>query len=157
MKKQVRQYSAEEKSKIVIETIKGELTIAQITSKYGVHATQISNWKKQGLELLVQGFKSKTQSADPNQQELIKNLYEQIGQLSVERDWLKKNLHCLDLKVRCNMIEPNHNKLTIIQQCKLLGISRSSYYYQPTGISEQELKIMAIIDETYTMHPYYGM
>lgn len=51
MKKQVRQYSAEEKSKIVIETIKGELTIAQITSKYGVHATQISNWKKQGLEL----------------------------------------------------------------------------------------------------------
>ncbi|WP_341756042.1 MULTISPECIES: IS3 family transposase [unclassified Candidatus Tisiphia] len=157
MKKQVRQYSVEEKSKIVIETIKGELTIAQITSKYGVHATQISNWKKQGLELLVQGFKSKTQSADPNQQELIKNLYEQIGQLSVERDWLKKNLHCLDLKVRCNMIEPNHNKLTIIQQCKLLGISRSSYYYQPTGISEQELKIMAIIDETYTMHPYYGM
>uniref|UniRef100_A0A8D8Q675 Transposase n=1 Tax=Cacopsylla melanoneura TaxID=428564 RepID=A0A8D8Q675_9HEMI len=67
-----------------------ELTIAQITSKYGVHATQISNWKKQGLELLVQGFKSKTQSADPNEQELIKNLYEQIGQLSVESDWLKK-------------------------------------------------------------------
>lgn len=55
------------------------------------------------------------------------------------------------------MIEPNHNKLTIIQQCKLLGISRSTYYYQPTAISEQELKIMAIIDETYTMHPYYGM
>ncbi|WP_425360625.1 transposase [Candidatus Tisiphia endosymbiont of Ceraclea dissimilis] len=43
MKKQVRQYSAEEKAKIVIEAIKGELTIAQITSKYGVHATQISN------------------------------------------------------------------------------------------------------------------
>ncbi|WP_250310772.1 transposase [Rickettsia endosymbiont of Oedothorax gibbosus] len=60
MKKQVRQYSAEEKAKIVIEAIKGELTIAQITSKYGVHATQISNWKKQGLELLVQGFKNKT-------------------------------------------------------------------------------------------------
>ena len=55
------------------------------------------------------------------------------------------------------MIEPNHNKLTIVQQCKLLGISRSTYYYQPTGISEQYLKIMAIIDETYTMHPYYGM
>lgn len=60
--------SSVEKAKIVIEAIKGELTIAQITSKYGVHATQISNWKKQGLELLVQGFKNKTQSADPNQQ-----------------------------------------------------------------------------------------
>ncbi|WP_341758828.1 transposase [Candidatus Tisiphia endosymbiont of Ptychoptera albimana] len=98
MKKQVRQYSAEEKAKIVIEAIKGELTIAQITSKYGVHATQISNWKKQGLELLVQGFKNKTQSADPNQQELIKNLYEQIGQLSVECDWLKKKSALFGIK-----------------------------------------------------------
>lgn len=55
------------------------------------------------------------------------------------------------------MIESNHNKLTIVQQCKLLDISRSTYYYQPTGISEQDIKIMAIIDKTYTMHPYYGM
>ncbi|MCC8371150.1 MAG: hypothetical protein LN566_07610 [Rickettsia endosymbiont of Stiretrus anchorago] len=54
--------------------IKGELTIAQIISKYGVHTIQIGNWKKQGLELLVQGFKSKAQSADPNQQELVKSL-----------------------------------------------------------------------------------
>lgn len=92
MKKQAKQYSAEEKTKIVIEAIKGELTIAQITSKYGVHATQISNWKKQGLELLVQGFKSKAQSTDPNQQKLVKSLYEQIGQLSVEFDWLKKKI-----------------------------------------------------------------
>jgi transposase len=98
MKKQAKQYSAEEKTKIVIEAIKGELTIAQITSKYGVHATQISNWKKQGLELLIQGFKSKAQSADPNQQELVKSLYEQIGQLSVERDWLKKKSALFRLK-----------------------------------------------------------
>ena len=41
-------YSAIEKSKIVIEAIKGELTIAQITSKYGVHSTQIQQWKKKG-------------------------------------------------------------------------------------------------------------
>jgi putative transposase len=55
------------------------------------------------------------------------------------------------------MIEPNHNILTIVQQCKLLGVNRSSYYYKPIGISEQDLKVMAIIDEVYTMHPYYGM
>lgn len=98
MKKQAKQYSAEEKTKIVIEAIKGELTIAQITSKYGVHATQISNWKKQGLELLVQGFKSKAQSTDQNQQKLVKSLYEQIGQLSVECDWLKKKSALFGLK-----------------------------------------------------------
>ena len=88
MKKQVRQYSAEEKAKIVVEAIKGELTIAQITSKYGVHATQINNWKKQGVELLIQGFKSSGKSTDTGEQDLIRRLYEQIGQLSVERDWL---------------------------------------------------------------------
>ena len=46
MTKKARQYSAEEKAKIVVEAIKGELTIAQITSKYGVHTTQIQHWKK---------------------------------------------------------------------------------------------------------------
>jgi transposase len=98
MKKQAKQYNAEDKAKIVIETIKGELTIAQITSKYGVHATQIHNWKKQGLEILVQGFKAKGKTADPDQQELIKDLYEQIGQLSVERNWLKKKSELFGLK-----------------------------------------------------------
>jgi transposase len=90
MSKKAKQYSAEEKGKIAIEAIKGELTMAQISSKYGVHSTQISSWKKQALENMVEGFKSKTRSNDLGQDHLIKNLYEQIGQLTVERDWLKK-------------------------------------------------------------------
>ena len=98
MKKQAKQYSAEEKAKIVIEAIKGELTGAQITSKYGVHATQVSSWKKQGLEALVQGFKLRTKGDDPGQQELVRKLYEQIGQLSVERDWLKKKSEIFGFK-----------------------------------------------------------
>jgi len=90
MPKKAKQYSAAEKTKIVIEAIKSEMTIAQISSKYGVHATQINTWKKRGVENLVTGFQSKPKSKDPDNQDLIKQLYEQIGQLSVERDWLKK-------------------------------------------------------------------
>lgn len=90
MNKKAKQYSPEEKAKIAIEAIKGELTMAQISSKYGVHATQISSWKKQALENMVEAFKAKTRSNNPSQDHLIKNLYEQIGQLTVERDWLKK-------------------------------------------------------------------
>ena len=90
MSKKAKQYSAEEKTKIAIEAIKGELTMAQITSKYGVHSTQISNWKKQALENMVSGFKGKSKLDDPDSSSLIKQLYEQIGQLTVERDWLKK-------------------------------------------------------------------
>lgn len=90
MSKKARQYSASEKAKIAIEAIRGEMTIAQISSKYKVHATQIARWKKQGLENLVSGFESNAKNRDPGNEDLIKELYEQIGQLSVERDWLKK-------------------------------------------------------------------
>ena len=90
MTKKANQYSATEKTKIVIEAIKSEMTIAQISSKYGVHATQINAWKKRGIDNLINGFQSKVKSKDPNNQDLIKQLYEKIGQLSVERDWLKK-------------------------------------------------------------------
>lgn len=90
MKKEAKQYSAEEKTKIAVEALKGDLTIAQITSKYGVHATQINNWKKQALESMVSGFKDKRKGKDPGDDQLVSSLYQQIGQLTVERDWLKK-------------------------------------------------------------------
>ena len=92
MSKKAKQYSATEKTKIVIEAIKAEMTIAQISSKYGVHSTQISAWKKRGVENLVNGFQIKAATKDPDNQALIKQLYEQIGQLSVECDWLKKKI-----------------------------------------------------------------
>jgi len=90
MSKKAKQYSATEKSKIVMETIKGELTIAQITSKYGVHSTQIHQWKKKGLEYLINGFQNKVKSKQIDEEDLVKQLYEQIGQLNMECNWLKK-------------------------------------------------------------------
>lgn len=90
MKKEAKQYSAEEKTKIALEALKGEITIAQITSKYGVHPTQINNWRKQALESMIMGFKDKRKGKDPGEGQLISELYQQIGQLTVERDWLKK-------------------------------------------------------------------
>lgn len=100
MKKQARQYSPEEKAKIALEAIKGELTIAQITAKYGVHSTQIHSWKKQAMESLIQGFKAKITKNDSSlgQEDLIKGLYEQIGQLTVERDWIKKKSELFGFK-----------------------------------------------------------
>lgn len=90
MKKEAKQYSAEEKVKIALEALKGELTHAQITSKYGVHPTQINNWKKQALESMVTGFKDKRKHKEPEPNGLVEELYSQIGQLTMERNWLKK-------------------------------------------------------------------
>jgi transposase len=55
-----------------------------------VHASQINRWKKEALEAMVAGFQAKPRAADTSQTELVSQLYQQIGQLTVERDWLKK-------------------------------------------------------------------
>jgi transposase len=87
-----KQYSAAEKTKIALEAIKGELTLAQISSKYVVHATQISKWKQQAIESMQAGFISKRggNSVDEDQSHLVDKLYRQIGKLSTECEWLKK-------------------------------------------------------------------
>jgi transposase len=90
--KKQKQYTAAEKTKVALEAIRGELSLSQISSKYGVHTTQISNWKKQALELMQQGFAGnvKTKSTENNESELVDKLYKQIGKLSTECEWLKK-------------------------------------------------------------------
>lgn len=90
MGKKAKEYSAEEKAKVALEALKGEMTIAQISSKYGIHATQINRWRKEAQGWVVSGFKSKSKIKDTSQEDLSRQLYEQIGQLTVERDWLKK-------------------------------------------------------------------
>ena len=83
-------YSPAEKAKIALEAIKGELTLAQISSKYGAHATQINAWKKQALALLPDVFSDKTKQASTEHAVQLAELYEQIGRLKVENDFLKK-------------------------------------------------------------------
>jgi transposase len=90
MTKKAKQYTAQEKAKVAMAAIKGDLTMAQISSQYGVHATQINRWKCEAVDAMVLGFTTKPKATDTGQTELVNQLYQQIGQLTVERDWLKK-------------------------------------------------------------------
>lgn len=87
-----KRHTQQIKMKVALEAIKGQKTTAEITVKYGVHATQINTWKRQALEIMPEAFSSKKKRSDAEQQNLVDELYKQIGQLSVERDWLKKNV-----------------------------------------------------------------
>ena len=70
-------------------------------------------------------------------------------------DWLEKNQnHSVEAKRA--LIEPGHLELSIAQQCKLLGLARSSYYYEPVPESEENLVLMRMLDEQYTRTPFYG-
>ena len=85
-----KSYTSAEKGKIALEALKGTMTATELTSKYGVHATQISLWKKQLLEAMPDIFSDKRRDKDIVHENLVDELYKQIGQLTVERDWLKK-------------------------------------------------------------------
>ena len=130
--------------------------MAQISSQYGVHATQINRWKRGAVEAMVLGFSTRPKADDTSKIELVKQLYQQIGQLTVERDWLKKNLQPLSLSVKKGLIDMDNQQLSIKQQCELLGLNRSSYYGSPAGITPDEQNILNRMDEIFTEHPYYG-
>jgi len=90
MTKPRKRYTAAERAKIVLEALKGQMTQNEITSKYGVHSTQIANWKRQVLDALPDLLSDRRRQTDHDQTVLIDELYKQIGQLKVELDWLKK-------------------------------------------------------------------
>lgn len=62
----------------------------------------------------------------------------------------------MDLKVKKKMIDKNHNQLTVKRQCELIELNRSSYYFDPKPLTEEDHKIMRKMDEIFTNHPYYG-
>ena len=88
--KQRKVYKAEFKAKVALEAVKGRLTINQIAKEFAVHPNRISKWKKQFLESVPLIFDNSKQTPETAQEELINQLYQQIGQLKVELDWLKK-------------------------------------------------------------------
>ena len=57
---------------------------------------------------------------------------------------------------RRQMVDREHPKLSVVRQCSLLGISRSSVYFRPRDVDEYELKLMSLIDRQYLVRPYYG-
>ena len=85
-----KKHSTQTKVKVVLEAFKGEKTSAEITAKYGIHSTQINNWKKAAVEVIPEAFSSHRKRQEDDQQALIDELYKQIGQLKVENEFLKK-------------------------------------------------------------------
>ena len=57
---------------------------------------------------------------------------------------------------RCDMIQPDEPKLSLVRQCELVGVSRSSFYFQPKGENSLNLKLMRMIDEQFLATPFYG-
>jgi putative transposase len=79
-----------------LAALKGDRTIAQLASAFDVHATQISLWKKQLLAGASAAFSGERKRAEVDHEAREAELYQQIGKLQMELDWLKKKVAQLD-------------------------------------------------------------
>ena len=90
MGRQRKTYSAELKARIAVEAIKGQMTVNQIATRYDVDPNLVAQRKQQALKQMPELFARPLARAADDDEELKAQLYQQIGQLKVELDWLKK-------------------------------------------------------------------
>lgn len=153
-------YSAEQKTKIVLELLKEEQTVSQLATKYKVTAKSIQSWKKQFLENASKAFADDASSKE-QQKEIEKlraendELAKTLGRTTVERDWAVGKLKSLDLLNKRGLVD-SKLKLSQTRQCQLLKLSRASLYYKPRPMSIRDKKILDAIDEIYTDNSEYG-
>lgn len=91
-----KSYTGKFKGQVALDAIKGEQTISELAGHYAVHPNQIKKWKSQLLTHVDELFEDKRRDHQAREkEELIEELYKQIGQLKVELEWVKKKAGCL--------------------------------------------------------------
>ena len=93
-----KNHDAAFKAKVALEALKGDRTMAELSSEYGVHPNQIRQWRQKLVDELPGVFSDRRQKNEKEAEEVTAELYRQIGQLKVELDWLKKKSQQLLLK-----------------------------------------------------------
>lgn len=87
-----RQFLPEFKAKVALEANQGELTLAEIAKKYDVHPNMITGWKRRLIQEAASVFVRGKSDHDKDSEAQIKELHAKIGQLTIEKDFLKKGL-----------------------------------------------------------------
>jgi transposase len=90
MSKKRRQHSPDLKARVGLEALKGIEPIHAIAAKYQIHPVQVSQWKKEATERLPEVFAGKADHDAEAAKEREKELYEEIGRLKMQLEWLKK-------------------------------------------------------------------
>jgi len=83
------------KARVALEAFKGEKTLSELSSEYGVHATQITQWKRELIERSAELFARPNNTMAKEHQEFTDKLHKTIGEITMENNWLKKKLQIL--------------------------------------------------------------
>ncbi|NOE48049.1 IS3 family transposase [Vibrio cholerae] len=154
MTRKRRNHSPEFKAKVALDAAKGDKTVAELAQKYNLHANQISTWKKELLENAAMIFATENHTGKESSEEVDK-LHAKIGQLTMENGFFGQSARSLDRAQRKSSLVKS-TPLPIKRQCELLNIARSSAYYQPIGLSAEEITLRRMIDEIHLQYPFMG-
>jgi putative transposase len=91
-----RLHSAEFKAKVAMAALRGDRTLSELASAFEVHPIQIAKWKKQAVSALPDIFATRRDTEVDDHEGLKAALYQEIGQLKMELDWLKKKHDLVD-------------------------------------------------------------
>jgi len=160
MSRKRRVYSVTFKSKLVLEVLKNEQPLSAIASAHNITPKNLQNLKKNFLENVeiamkpskaVKEYKVELSAVQEQNEQLTKI----VGRMTVEKEWLEKKLRSLGLSDRKVLIEAKHTNVFLSLQCALLGVNRSSYYYQER-INSTKQSIKANIVDIFEEIPIYG-
>ena len=163
MSRSRRNFSAEFKTNLVLQLLKGEKELNVLAVENDIQPNLLRNWKKEFLANASLAFDNKRE--DNLREKLAEERKEKseyakkVGQLTMQVDWLKKNLKKLsDLTTRVNLVRnlSTNKELPVSTGAKLLGINRTSVYYGGIPVSEEELECKSIIDHLHTDNPTWG-
>jgi len=128
-------YSTQLKTKLVLEVLKEERTLNEIASENNINPKNLQNWKKiflENAEVAMEPAKAVKEYKDENikLQAKIDEYAKTVGQLTVEYNWMQGKLKSLDLSDKKSIIDKSeHKTISILQQCKLIGLNRTNLYY----------------------------
>jgi len=160
MSKKRTTYSAEFKSRLVLELLENEKTIAEIASENNITPKNLQNWKKIFLDNAVIAMEP-AKAVKEYKQELVavqeenEMLTKIVGKMTVEKEWLEKKLKSLGLSDKKQLIEPKLENITVSQQCNLLSLNRSSFYYT-AKVNKKKQDIKIEISKVFEKTPIYG-
>ena len=150
-----KKHSPAFKAQVALEAAKQAKTIAELAKQFQVHPVQISQWKKQLLDGMETLFQNGSATRQPDPEKIQAELYEQLGRLQMELAWVKKNLP-REVEASRALIDSSSSQLSIRRQGELLGLNRSSYYFEPAQETIENLQLMRRIDEPYLKTPFFG-
>ena len=160
MSKKRTKYTAEFKSKLVLELLKNERTLSEIASDNNITPQNLQGWKKIFLDnavIAMEPSKVVKEYKDDlaKSQEENEMLMTLIGKVTIEKEWLEKKLKSLASSEKRNMIEPKLKALSLRLQCQLLGLNRSGIYYQKRD-NTKKAQIQERIINIFENVPIYG-